>query len=183
MLPQFPKQNFSARFPNVSPGAVDLLEKMLVFDPNRRITGTPLILAFLITLKLKIHEALGLIFNLIRIKYYMLHQFVCRYVLILSQCARGLSFLLFLSNSFIFLHHCLQLMRLCATHILPPFMISMRSPFAQDHSVLILNIHLLLKKISRSSSIGKLYISIPIQLIEVGDVVCVVYHLKCIPWF
>ncbi|KAK1558371.1 hypothetical protein Q3G72_001626 [Acer saccharum] len=38
MLPQFPKQNFSARFPNVSPGAVDLLEKMLVFDPNRRIT-------------------------------------------------------------------------------------------------------------------------------------------------
>ncbi|GAY51462.1 hypothetical protein CUMW_134350 [Citrus unshiu] len=39
MLPQFPKQNFSARFPNKSPGAVDLLEKMLVFDPNRRITG------------------------------------------------------------------------------------------------------------------------------------------------
>ncbi|KAK2650223.1 hypothetical protein Ddye_017712 [Dipteronia dyeriana] len=38
MLPQFPKQNFSVRFPNVSPGAVDLLEKMLVFDPNRRIT-------------------------------------------------------------------------------------------------------------------------------------------------
>ncbi|ESR58217.1 hypothetical protein CICLE_v10020645mg [Citrus x clementina] len=38
MLPQFPKQNFSARFPNKSPGAVDLLEKMLVFDPNRRIT-------------------------------------------------------------------------------------------------------------------------------------------------
>ncbi|KAL5792344.1 hypothetical protein ACOSP7_000938 [Xanthoceras sorbifolium] len=38
MLPQFPKQNFAVRFPNVSPGAVDLLEKMLVFDPNRRIT-------------------------------------------------------------------------------------------------------------------------------------------------
>ncbi|GLT71124.1 hypothetical protein SLA2020_431650 [Shorea laevis] len=37
-LPQFPRQQFSARFPNMSPGAVDLLEKMLVFDPNRRIT-------------------------------------------------------------------------------------------------------------------------------------------------
>ncbi|KAK2661786.1 hypothetical protein Ddye_000360 [Dipteronia dyeriana] len=29
MLPQFPKQNVSIRFPNVSPDAVDLLEKML----------------------------------------------------------------------------------------------------------------------------------------------------------
>jgi len=38
-LPQYPKQNFSLRFPNMSPGAVDLLEKMLVFDPNKRITG------------------------------------------------------------------------------------------------------------------------------------------------
>ncbi|KAG2380297.1 Mitogen-activated protein [Vigna angularis] len=37
-LPQYPKQNFSARFPIMSPGAVDLLEKMLIFDPNRRIT-------------------------------------------------------------------------------------------------------------------------------------------------
>ncbi|KAK7274333.1 hypothetical protein RIF29_15417 [Crotalaria pallida] len=37
-LPQYQKQNFSARFPNMSPGAVDLLEKMLIFDPNRRIT-------------------------------------------------------------------------------------------------------------------------------------------------
>ncbi|KHN46703.1 Mitogen-activated protein kinase like MMK2 [Glycine soja] len=37
-LPQYPKQNFSARFPTMSPGAVDLLEKMLIFDPNRRIT-------------------------------------------------------------------------------------------------------------------------------------------------
>uniref|UniRef100_A0A3N7FNG3 Protein kinase domain-containing protein n=1 Tax=Populus trichocarpa TaxID=3694 RepID=A0A3N7FNG3_POPTR len=37
-LPQYKKQNFSARFPNMSPGAVDLLEKMLVFDPNNRIT-------------------------------------------------------------------------------------------------------------------------------------------------
>ena len=38
-LPQYPKQQFSIRFPNISAGAVDLLEKMLIFDPNRRITG------------------------------------------------------------------------------------------------------------------------------------------------
>ncbi|CAN4077674.1 unnamed protein product [Withania somnifera] len=37
-LPQYPKQQFSARFPNMSPLAIDLLEKMLVFDPTRRIT-------------------------------------------------------------------------------------------------------------------------------------------------
>ncbi|KAJ6826294.1 mitogen-activated protein kinase-like protein MMK2-like [Iris pallida] len=37
-LPQYPKQNFSVRFPNMSPGAVDLLERMLVFDPSKRIT-------------------------------------------------------------------------------------------------------------------------------------------------
>ncbi|KAK2655279.1 hypothetical protein Ddye_008331 [Dipteronia dyeriana] len=38
MVPQFPKQNVSVRFPNVSLGAVDLLEKTLVFDPNKHIT-------------------------------------------------------------------------------------------------------------------------------------------------
>ncbi|GAV86236.1 LOW QUALITY PROTEIN: hypothetical protein CFOL_v3_29669, partial [Cephalotus follicularis] len=37
-LPQCRKQQFSARFPNMSPGAIDLLEKMLVFDPSKRIT-------------------------------------------------------------------------------------------------------------------------------------------------
>ncbi|KAM0981660.1 hypothetical protein ACFX2A_014969 [Malus domestica] len=37
-LPQFRRQHFAARFPNMSPGAVDLLEKMLVFDPSGRIT-------------------------------------------------------------------------------------------------------------------------------------------------
>ncbi|CAL9213314.1 unnamed protein product [Arabidopsis halleri] len=37
-LPQYPRQNFAARFPNMSVNAVDLLQKMLVFDPNRRIT-------------------------------------------------------------------------------------------------------------------------------------------------
>ncbi|KAK2641719.1 hypothetical protein Ddye_023482 [Dipteronia dyeriana] len=86
MFPQLPKQNVYVRFPNVSPGAVYLLEKMLVFDPNKRIT---------------VVEAL------------------------------------------------------CHLY-LAPFMISIRSLFAQGHSVLILSIHHLLKKISRSSSIGKL---------------------------
>ncbi|MFQ6619918.1 hypothetical protein Gotur_001117, partial [Gossypium turneri] len=37
-LPQYPRQNFAVRFPNTSPGAVDLLERMLIFDPHRRIT-------------------------------------------------------------------------------------------------------------------------------------------------
>ncbi|XP_027080013.1 mitogen-activated protein kinase homolog MMK2-like [Coffea eugenioides] len=37
-LPQYPKQQLTARFPNMSPLAVDLLEKMLVFDPSKRIT-------------------------------------------------------------------------------------------------------------------------------------------------
>uniref|UniRef100_A0A7C9F755 Mitogen-activated protein kinase n=1 Tax=Opuntia streptacantha TaxID=393608 RepID=A0A7C9F755_OPUST len=37
-FPQCSKQQFSARFPNASPLALDLLERMLVFDPNRRIT-------------------------------------------------------------------------------------------------------------------------------------------------
>ncbi|MBA0704400.1 hypothetical protein Golax_016661 [Gossypium laxum] len=37
-LPQYPRQNFSVRFPNTAPGAVDLLERMLIFDPHRRIT-------------------------------------------------------------------------------------------------------------------------------------------------
>lgn len=38
-LPHFPKQQFSTRFPTMSPAATDLLEKMLVFDPTKRITG------------------------------------------------------------------------------------------------------------------------------------------------
>lgn len=38
-FPQCRKQQFAARFPNMSPGALDLLEKMLVFDPHKRITG------------------------------------------------------------------------------------------------------------------------------------------------
>lgn len=38
-LPSFPRQNLAARFPNMSPLALDLLGKMLVFDPTQRITG------------------------------------------------------------------------------------------------------------------------------------------------
>ncbi|KAL2892182.1 Mitogen-activated protein kinase-like protein MMK2 [Bienertia sinuspersici] len=39
-LPQYPRQQFSAKFQNASPLAIDLLEKMLVFDPSKRITVT-----------------------------------------------------------------------------------------------------------------------------------------------
>lgn len=42
-LPQFPRQNFAVRFQSMSPGAVDLLDKMLVFDPHKRITGMALL--------------------------------------------------------------------------------------------------------------------------------------------
>ena len=38
-LPRFPKQSFASKFPNVSLEAIDLAEKMLVFDPCKRITG------------------------------------------------------------------------------------------------------------------------------------------------
>lgn len=37
-LPQFGKQNLSAKFPSMSAEPLDLLEKMLVFDPVKRIT-------------------------------------------------------------------------------------------------------------------------------------------------
>ncbi|KAF8397612.1 hypothetical protein HHK36_016532 [Tetracentron sinense] len=37
-LPQVPKQPFSQKFANMSPTAIDLAEKMLVFDPCKRIT-------------------------------------------------------------------------------------------------------------------------------------------------
>lgn len=41
-LPHVPKQPFVQKFPNVSPMAIDLAEKMLVFDPSKRITGKSL---------------------------------------------------------------------------------------------------------------------------------------------
>ncbi|XP_022730237.1 mitogen-activated protein kinase homolog NTF6-like [Durio zibethinus] len=37
-LPRFPKQPFAEKFPDMSPVAIDLAEKMLVFDPSKRIT-------------------------------------------------------------------------------------------------------------------------------------------------
>ncbi|XP_072987100.1 mitogen-activated protein kinase homolog MMK2-like isoform X2 [Typha latifolia] len=37
-LPKCPKQNFAVRFPTMHPEAIDLLERMLVFDPSERIT-------------------------------------------------------------------------------------------------------------------------------------------------
>ncbi|KAK3206119.1 hypothetical protein Dsin_020165 [Dipteronia sinensis] len=37
-LPHVPKQPFAVKFPNLSPVAIDLAEKMLVFDPAKRIT-------------------------------------------------------------------------------------------------------------------------------------------------
>ncbi|KAL5224115.1 hypothetical protein ABZP36_010754, partial [Zizania latifolia] len=37
-LPQYPRKDFRLCFRNMSSGAVDLLERMLVFDPSRRIT-------------------------------------------------------------------------------------------------------------------------------------------------
>lgn len=38
-LPRVPKKPFAEKFPNVSPVAIDLAEKMLVFDPYKRISG------------------------------------------------------------------------------------------------------------------------------------------------
>ncbi|WRX09084.1 Protein kinase domain - like 10 [Theobroma cacao] len=111
-LPQYPRQNFSARFPNMSPGAVDLLEKMLIFDPHRRITG------------------------------------------------------IIVADFLLLVHDKIVLMRLYATHTWHLFMTSTRSLFAQGLSVLILSNHLLLKKISRSSSIENLLNSIQTQFIE-----------------
>ncbi|XP_068644131.1 mitogen-activated protein kinase homolog NTF6-like [Aristolochia californica] len=37
-LPHCPKQPFAKKFPQISPAAIDLLEKMLVFDPCKRIS-------------------------------------------------------------------------------------------------------------------------------------------------
>ncbi|KAJ3682049.1 hypothetical protein LUZ60_014622 [Juncus effusus] len=37
-LPWFPRRSFGLRFPTMSPSAIDLLERMLVFDPSKRIT-------------------------------------------------------------------------------------------------------------------------------------------------
>lgn len=38
-LPHFPKQPLIEKFPDLPPLAVDLAERMLLFDPSKRITG------------------------------------------------------------------------------------------------------------------------------------------------
>lgn len=38
-LQHYPRQSFNERFPQVHPAAIDLIEKMLTFDPRQRITG------------------------------------------------------------------------------------------------------------------------------------------------
>lgn len=38
-LPLYCRQSFTEKFPHVHPAAIDLVEKMLTFDPRQRITG------------------------------------------------------------------------------------------------------------------------------------------------
>jgi mitogen-activated protein kinase 1/3 len=38
-LPRFVKQPLAEKFPHLPPLAVDLIEKMLAYDPSKRITG------------------------------------------------------------------------------------------------------------------------------------------------
>lgn len=38
-LPLYRRQSFQEKFPHVHPEAIDLVEKMLTFDPRQRITG------------------------------------------------------------------------------------------------------------------------------------------------
>lgn len=39
-LPLYRRQSFQEKFPHVHPAAIDLVERMLTFDPRQRITGT-----------------------------------------------------------------------------------------------------------------------------------------------
>lgn len=38
-LQPYRRQSFTEKFPQVNPAAIDLIEKMLTFDPRQRITG------------------------------------------------------------------------------------------------------------------------------------------------
>lgn len=38
-LPVYSRQSLTEKFPNVHPSAIDLIEKMLTFDPRQRLTG------------------------------------------------------------------------------------------------------------------------------------------------
>lgn len=56
-LPQFGKQDLSAKCPRMSAEPLDLLEKMLIFDPDNRITG--------ILTRSSLNNTISLIFSLI----------------------------------------------------------------------------------------------------------------------
>lgn len=56
-LPQFGKQDLSAKCPRMSAEPLDLLEKMLIFDPDKRITG--------ILTRSSLNTTISLIFSLI----------------------------------------------------------------------------------------------------------------------
>ncbi|KAI5439975.1 Mitogen-activated protein kinase 4, variant 2 [Lathyrus oleraceus] len=56
-LPQFGKQDLSAKCPRMSAEPLDLLEKMLIFDPDKRITG--------ILTRSSLNNTISLIFSLI----------------------------------------------------------------------------------------------------------------------
>lgn len=43
-LPVHRRQSFIEKFPHVHPAAIDLVEKMLTFDPRQRITGEYLLI-------------------------------------------------------------------------------------------------------------------------------------------
>lgn len=45
-LPHYHRQSFTEKFPHVHPAAIDLVEKMLTFDPGQRITGQLLLQLF-----------------------------------------------------------------------------------------------------------------------------------------
>lgn len=123
----------------MSPGALDLLEKMLVFDPNKRITGT----------------RKELIFS-------------CGITLTTGCCFVFFFFFgsLFPQIQLLYFWICLQLKRHFVTHTCHLFMISTMSLSALVRSVLILSNHRVLKNTSKSSSGGNQWSSIQTQPIR-----------------
>lgn len=47
-LPVYRRQSLTDKFPHVNASAIDLVEKMLTFDPRKRLTGENLLLYYLI---------------------------------------------------------------------------------------------------------------------------------------
>lgn len=55
-LPLYRRQSLTEKFPHVHPAAIDLVEKMLTFDPRQRITGEFILLTVLcITIQVSTH--------------------------------------------------------------------------------------------------------------------------------